>query len=158
MKLEPAAKTRDLVARLSEACGVPLPDAQLQSSQLMSWDQIREISRSMAIGSHGHTHTVLATLDTGAQKQELQISKSIVEREIGKSVMSIAYPVGGHEHFTHDTEAAAKHCGYSAAFSFATGTNTWRAMNRFAISRVSAPVSMSLIVAKARIPAFFAKR
>ena len=156
MKLEPAAKTKDLVERLAEACGEPLPDPQLQNSQLMSWDQIREMSRDMAIGSHGHTHTVLATLDVRAQKQELEISKSILERRISKPVTSIAYPVGGREHFTMETEKAAEQRGYRAAFSFATGTNSWNGMDRFAIGRVSAPVSMSLTVAKARIPAFFA--
>jgi peptidoglycan/xylan/chitin deacetylase (PgdA/CDA1 family) len=156
MKLEPAAKTKDLVARLADACGEPLPDPQLQDSQLMSWDQIRELSRDMAIGSHGHTHTVLATLDPEAQKQELEISKSILERQIGRPIVSVAYPVGGREHFTMETERAAEESGYRAAFSFATGTNSWSAMNRFAIGRVSAPVSMSLTAAKARIPSFFA--
>ena len=156
MKLEPAAKTRRLVERLAEACGEPLPDPQLQSSQLMSWDQIREMSRDMAIGSHSHTHTVLATLDPGAQKQELEISKSILERQIARPVASIAYPVGGREHFTTETEKTAEQCGYRLAFSFATGTNSWDSMDRYAISRVSAPVSLSLTVAKARVPAFFA--
>ena len=156
MKLEPAAKTKDLVERLAEACGEPLPDRQLQSGQLMSWDQIREMSRDMAIGSHGHTHTVLATLGPGAQKEELEMSKSILERQISRPVTSMAYPVGGREHFTLETEKTAEQCGYRAAFSFATGTNSWNSMDRFAISRISAPVSMSLAVAKARIPGFFA--
>src|SRR5260370_15063751 len=110
----------------------------------------------MAIGSHGNTHTVLATLDPGAQKQELEITKSILERQITRPVTSIAYPVGGREHFTMETETAAEQCGYRLAFSFATGTNSWNGMDRYAIGRVSAPVSVSLTVAKARIPAFFA--
>jgi peptidoglycan/xylan/chitin deacetylase (PgdA/CDA1 family) len=156
MKLESAVKTKSLVQRLAEACGEPVPDPQLQSSQLMSWDQIRELSRDMGIGSHGHTHTVLATLDAGAQKQELAISKSTLERELGKRVMSIAYPVGGPEHFTQETETAAEQCGYRAGFSFATGTNLWSGIDRFAIRRVSSPTTMSLAVAKARIPAIFA--
>ena len=155
MKLEPAAQTRDLVQRLADACGEPLPDPQMQDSQLMSWDQVRELSREMSIGSHGHTHTVLARLDPEQQRQELELSKSILERETGKAVTSIAYPVGGYEHFTPETERAAERCGYRAAFSFATGTNSWHAVDRFAIRRVSSPVTMSLTVAKARVPGFF---
>src|SRR5439155_22062407 len=60
MKREPASETAELVERLAEDCGEPLPDPELQASQLMSWDHIREISREMAIGAHGHTHRVLA--------------------------------------------------------------------------------------------------
>src|SRR5262249_29879813 len=121
MKIEPAAKTKDLVERLADVCGQRLPEPQLQSSELRTWDHIRELSRHMTIGSHGHTHTVLATLDAGAQKQELAISKSILESRIGKPVRSVAYPVGGYEHFTRETERSAEQCGYGAAFSFATG-------------------------------------
>ena len=156
MKIAPAVETRDLVARLADECGQPLPEPQLQASQLMSWDHLREMSREMAIGAHSHTHTVLATLDLAGQREELEISKSILERELGKPVRSVAYPVGGYEHFTPETEKAAEACGYRAAFSFATGTNDWRDMDRFAIARVSAPVSLSHAIAKARIPAFFA--
>jgi peptidoglycan/xylan/chitin deacetylase (PgdA/CDA1 family) len=156
MAAQPAAETRDLVDRLADACGEPLPDAQLQSSQLMNWDQIREMSRDMTIGSHSHTHTVFATMDAAAQKEDMALSKSILEREIGKPVASIAYPVGGYEHFTGETQKAAAECGFRIAFSFATGTNSWPDVNRLAIARVSSPVTMSLTVAKARIPQFFA--
>jgi len=156
MKRDPAVETANLLERLAGSCGVPQPDPRLQASQLMTWDQIREMSREMGIGAHGHTHTVLATLDAAAQRAELGTSKAILEREIGKPVRSVAYPVGGHEHFTSETRKAAEACGYRAAFSFATGTNTWHNMDRFAIARVSAPVSMSLTVAKARLPACFA--
>jgi peptidoglycan/xylan/chitin deacetylase (PgdA/CDA1 family) len=158
MKRDPAGETADLVERLAADCGEPLPDPQLQSAQLMTWDHIREMSRDMAIGAHGHTHTVLATLDAAGQRHELVVSKSTLEREIGRPVRSVAYPVGGREHFTPETEKAAEACGYRAAFSFATGTNEWPAMNRFAIARVSAPVTMSLTLAKARIPACFASK
>src|SRR5207245_2076237 len=97
-----------------------IPSYLIESRTVGWWDQIREMSRDMAIGSHGHTHTVLATLDVRAQKQELEISKSILERRISKPVTSIAYPVGGREHFTMETEKAAEQRGYRAAFSFAT--------------------------------------
>ena len=85
MKLEPAAKTRDLVERLAEACGEALADPELQSGQLMSWSQIREMSRSMTIGSHGHTHTVLATLDGAAQRgaPDFQIDRGARDRQDG---------------------------------------------------------------------------
>jgi peptidoglycan/xylan/chitin deacetylase (PgdA/CDA1 family) len=156
MALQPAGETRDLVQRLADACGEPLPDAALQSSQLMNWDQIREISRDMTIGSHSHTHTVLATMDAAAQKEDMALSKSILEREIGKPVASLAYPVGGYQHFTRETQKAAAECGFRIAFSFATGTNSWPDINRLAIARVSSPATMSLTVAKARIPRLFA--
>ena len=157
MKLEPYARSKDLVARLSEACRVPLPDLALQGAELMTWEHIRELARQgMGVGSHCHTHTVLAALDAEAQRRELATSKEILEGQLGATVRSLAYPVGGYSHFTAETRRLAALCGYRAAFSFGTGTNLWGAIDPYDIRRVSAPVNLSLMIAKVRLPGFFA--
>src|SRR5260370_38995810 len=50
MKLEPAAKTKDLVERLAEACGAPLPGPQLQTNQPAGRDQTPQMSRATSTG------------------------------------------------------------------------------------------------------------
>ncbi len=159
VSLAGADRTGGLLRKLAEACAVSLPAAELQDAQLMTWDHVRVLARAgMAIGSHSHTHAVLAALDGPGQRRELALSKQRLEEETGRPVHTVAYPVGGPEHFTRETCEIARECGYGAGFSFATGTNRWAAMDRFAIARVSAPAAMPLFAAKARIPDFFATR
>lgn len=156
---EPAASTTGLVARLEEACRVALPDAAFQSAQFMTWEQIRELhARGMAVGSHTHSHAVLATLDDEQQRVEMALSKQVLEERLGAPVRTLAYPVGHREHFTRESMKLAADCGYGAAFSFATGGNRWPTMDRYAIARVSAPASLALLMAKAQVPGFFAAR
>ena len=158
MTLERSGATDGLLDRLSIACNVPFPSAAEQSAELMTWDQVREVSDGIiTIGSHSHTHRVFATLDVNTQRQELELSKTIVERETGNPVRSIAYPVGGYRHFTADTQELARVCGYSLAYSFATGVNRCDQIRRFDVKRVSSPLTAGFLAAKASIPMFFAR-
>jgi len=105
----------------------------------MTWDQAREVSRNgVAIGSHTHTHRVLARLDEQAQRWELLESKLALEKHLGQAVHTIAYPVGRYGNFTPATMRIAGECGYKAAFSFRTGGNSLAAMNRYDMRRISA--------------------
>jgi peptidoglycan/xylan/chitin deacetylase (PgdA/CDA1 family) len=95
MKLKRGDRTATLIEDLSKVCEVPLPDPELQASQLMTWDQISEAASSrVAIGSHTHTHPVLATIDENAQRREMEESKLRLEQCLGTRVRTIAYPVG----------------------------------------------------------------
>ena len=124
MKHLNASQGETLVDDLSKACEVDLPSHALSDQQFMTWDQLRECDRSgITIGSHTHTHRVLATLDLATQKQELTISGAILEKNLGKKPRSFAYPVGGYEHFNTETVAMTQECGYDLAFSFLTGVN-----------------------------------
>jgi peptidoglycan/xylan/chitin deacetylase (PgdA/CDA1 family) len=156
MKLEPAVRTGALLAKLAEACEVNLPPLALQDSQLMTWDQIRQVAQDkIVIGSHTHTHRVLATLDGDTQQEELALSKAILEREIGQPVRSIAYPVGGLRHFTEQTEQLAKASGYALTFSYRTGLNGAANLAICHIKRASGPQQLSLVPAMSVFPKFF---
>jgi len=135
------------------------PEILQQDAELMTWDEIRELRNGgMSIGSHTNTHTVLATLPGEEQRRELEESKAALEERLGAPVRSIAYPVGTPAHFTAETCRLAQEAGYEAAFSFATGTNSWPRIHRFAIGRVSAPDRIPLFIAKVRMPLMFAAR
>ncbi len=158
MVREPYDFTRGLLDRLSVACEVDFPSREAQSAELMTWDEVRRVSRSVvSIGSQTHTHPVLATMDRGDQIDELATSKRVLEREIGKPVFSIAYPVGGPGHFTSETKEVAHLCGYSLGYSFATGVNSVSNLDRFDIKRVSSPLTAAFLAAKASCPALFAQ-
>jgi peptidoglycan/xylan/chitin deacetylase (PgdA/CDA1 family) len=138
MKLRKASETERLLPELSEACGVPLPDAGLRDEEVMTWPELVDVSRNgVAVGSHTHTHRVLATVDEETQRRELRESKAVLEERLECPVRTLAYPVGGYQHFTPATMRIAEECGYEGAFSFHTGANQAGATHRYNIHRIA---------------------
>jgi peptidoglycan/xylan/chitin deacetylase (PgdA/CDA1 family) len=65
---------------------------------------LREMSlNNIDIGSQTCSHQILSHLSEKEQLHEIAESKAILEREIGKEIISFAYPVGGIEAFTNIT-------------------------------------------------------
>lgn len=61
----------------------------------LSWDEIKELHDfGMWIGSHTFTHLHLKQLNVGVLKQEIEKSKTVVEKHIGEAVAVFAYPYG----------------------------------------------------------------
>jgi len=159
MHSTPAETTQDLLGRLAAACEVALPEREIQDRELMTWDHIREVAaHQMAIGSHGHTHRVLATLDPASQREELVLSKQVLEREIGRPVRAFAYPVGGYHTFTAETQRLARDVGYHLGFSFNTFVNEWACFDPFDVKRMMGPELSSLAASMAVLPGLFARR
>ena len=124
----------------------------------MTWDQIRDAQlKGINIGSHTHTHRVMSALALEEQKIELQISKKLIEEKIGKEVKSVAFPVGGYEHFHAESPGLAKEEGYKLAFSFHTGVNPIQKINAFDIKRIAPSSSLAVFEAGIKFPSFFAK-
>ena len=89
----------------------------------------------MCFGSHTHTHTILTKLSAAQQDEELRTSRAILERELGCTVDTLAYPRGKPETFSEDTFAALRNNGYSTAFSFYNGINRAGQMQAFNVTR-----------------------
>lgn len=114
---------RRFVCELLAALDSRLPTEDSEAC-FLNWQQVREMQQGgMEFGSHTHSHEVLSKLASDEQYEELQRSREILERELGRPVTTLAYPVGGRGAFTQDTQEIAKLCGYRAAFSFYGGFN-----------------------------------
>ena len=151
-KTLPAGQTEGLLSRLSDVCGVPIPPTDVQSAQLMTWDQVRALRRTgHAIGSHSLSHRVLATLEPGAQSNEITESRQLLQQATGGEIRSFAYPVGGPQHFNDHSVRCARIAGYSQAFSFNTGIASFPVEDPFRIPRESAK-SLELLKAKVMLP------
>jgi tetratricopeptide (TPR) repeat protein len=136
MKQEKYEHTKYLLSELSEACEVELPAPELQNQEILTWEQIREMAQHrIAIGSHTHTHRVLSTLNPSAQKEEMILSKLIIEENIGQPVLSISYPVGEPHYITAETSIIASISGYSLGFTTNTGVNDWRSIQPYGVKR-----------------------
>jgi peptidoglycan/xylan/chitin deacetylase (PgdA/CDA1 family) len=126
------------LSMLEDACGAARPGNSERC--FVTWDEAAAMLRGgMAIGSHAHTHEILAKLPQEEQVEELTTSKRILEERLGTPVHALSYPVGHEESFSAATREAASEAGYRVAFSFYGGYNRFGAMDRFDVRRY--PVS-----------------
>ena len=158
-RTRPAAETSDLLDRLAEASAVEPPSPEQQSAELMTWDQLREASAGVVtVGSHTHTHQVLATLDPKDQRDDLDRSRQMIEAELGHAPRTLAYPVGGYRHFNADTRREAQGSGFEMGFSFLTGFNTWGRISAFDVKRMAAAQTLPMLAGGTILPELFSWR
>jgi peptidoglycan/xylan/chitin deacetylase (PgdA/CDA1 family) len=125
------------IADLEKVCETRRPEGSADRL-FMNWEEAREMQQSgMAFGSHTHTHEILSKLAPAQQREELFSSREILERELGRQIDTLAYPVGQRYCFSEDTVEALKETGYRAAFSFYGGLNRPGQMQPFDIRRYS---------------------
>lgn len=111
--------------------------AHAPESRPMNWNQVREMSAAgMEFGSHTVNHPVLANLRQEDLWTELWESKHELERQIGKPVEVICYPVGGQEHFDERVQHLARGAGYRLGVSYIPGTNYGHTLDCFALRRL----------------------
>lgn len=159
LKFGSAEENATFLNELAAACDVAPPPKELCDKELMTWDQVRDCpSHGITIGAHTHSHRVLATLDVEMQRQELTTSKRLLEERLGQEVRSMAYPVGGYEHFNQETMVLARQCGYNLAFSFLTGTNQIGSLESYDIKRLDRQTDRSILAGVFAMPWLFGKR
>jgi peptidoglycan/xylan/chitin deacetylase (PgdA/CDA1 family) len=155
MKLAPHQQTASLVSELAKEADSPIPSRDLMDKELMTWGQLQEAHEAgITIGSHTCNHRVLATLNEEEQAEEIIESKNFLESRLDITVRSLAFPVGGLEHFNKTTLRLAEKAGYDLAFSFNTGVARIGEFNPFAIPRLGAPSDFKTFNAIFHFPNF----
>jgi peptidoglycan/xylan/chitin deacetylase (PgdA/CDA1 family) len=67
----------------------------LEGRPMLSWRSIQEMHKcGMVFGAHTMTHPDLTHLPMGEVKEEILVSKNIIENALGISVSTFAYPYG----------------------------------------------------------------
>lgn len=128
----------DYLLGLSNALALSLPSSNLQDHELMTWEQIKVLNDSgMTIGSHSHDHSILSRQDGVVLKSQLEKSVKILEDLLNKKINSIAYPVGGYNHFNEETKKVVKDIGLKLGFSYLTGVNQWDKVDPFDVKRMN---------------------
>ncbi|MFT5756249.1 MAG: peptidoglycan/xylan/chitin deacetylase (PgdA/CDA1 family) [Alteromonadaceae bacterium] len=119
----------------------------------MDWDMIKEMSRNVVdIGSQTCSHRILSHLTNNEQEHEIIHSKALLEEKTNEKVISLAYPVGGHEAYNETTIGITKSSGYKFAFTFIADINkSIDHNNRFTMSRFSIDNQCSINEIKQRI-------
>lgn len=109
--------------------------------KIVSWAQLRNLDDAgICIGNHTQTHPDLTELGNGSVRDEVRISKQILEDALGKSVDYFAYPYGRYNQVVRDV---IKDAGYKAACSTRSGFNGY-GIDHFALRRIEVYGSDSL--------------
>jgi O-antigen/teichoic acid export membrane protein/peptidoglycan/xylan/chitin deacetylase (PgdA/CDA1 family) len=116
---------QQIIEQLKAELQVEMTPDHIELSTPLSWDQVREMSRGgMEFGSHTVSHPILSTItDPMLLRFELDGSKATLEREIGKPVLALSYPVGGRDAVNDQVLAATAQAGYQCAFTYQSGAN-----------------------------------
>lgn len=81
----------------------------------LNWQNIKSLAEDgMSFGSHGHSHLVLTELSPGKLQEELDMPRSVMERETGLLLEYFSYPWGT---FNHRVKRHTKASGYKLAFA-----------------------------------------
>ncbi|MBA3503032.1 MAG: polysaccharide deacetylase family protein [Myxococcota bacterium] len=129
------------LTELAHAAGVDWSESQERdyaNELLMTWEQIRDLrDAGMAIQSHTRTHRVLQTLSPEQLVEELEGSRSDLERELKERVYAISYPVGHAIDDRFDMRRALRAAGYTIGFTNATGVQHARSTaDRYSVRRM----------------------
>lgn len=85
----------------------------------LTWEQLRNLSMDgVHIESHSASHGKLAQCHGRELREELENSKKILEREVGRTVKAISYPGGSYNEAVME---AAREAGYMVGFTTENG-------------------------------------
>jgi peptidoglycan/xylan/chitin deacetylase (PgdA/CDA1 family) len=123
------------IDELETACESSRPLANAERC-FLSWDEARQMQQDgMMFGSHTHTHEILSKISTECQRQEVSLSRKILQHELRRNIDTLAYPVGASHTFSDETIKILREAGYRAAFSFYGGFNKPGVVQPFDIRR-----------------------
>lgn len=127
LKDQPDTVRREYVERIDEQLCEYMPsEAELAPHYPLNWDQILLMSSAgMEIGSHTHSHPILAKLaDTETIDHELKHSRELIERHTGQRCLALAYPEGLDYAIDQRVVSAAERAGYAFALTSLRGVSS----------------------------------
>lgn len=138
IKLIPADVMKNYIKKLPSLLDVTIPNKESESHQL-NWSQVKRMeSRGIDFGTHTMSHPILTRISVEEVLEELSGSKSRLEIEIGKPIVSFAYPNGTHSDFNSIIERLVEEVGYEIAFTLLPGLNSYKNVqkNPFEVKRI----------------------
>lgn len=114
-----------LLDELAAESGAPWDEAierRFAEQMLMTWDQVRALADAgMDVESHTARHRPLASLPVAEAAADLVESRATLERELGREVRAISYPIGQRIAARPPLVEAVRAAGYRIGFSNASG-------------------------------------
>jgi peptidoglycan/xylan/chitin deacetylase (PgdA/CDA1 family) len=93
----------------------------------MGWDDARRLrDAGFELGGHTVHHEILARLDDACARAEVTGVRAALERELGPTDATFAYPFGRRWDYDERSRAAVREAGFSHAVTTHAGTNDAR--------------------------------
>jgi len=91
----------------------------------LQWHQVMEMVESgiVSVGSHGATHVILTRCNAARARNELLLSKQLIEKRTARSCRSFCYPNGQVGCFDRETKGWLQEFGYSCGVTTVFGMN-----------------------------------
>lgn len=138
LKALPDAEKKKWVNELPTQLDARPPKGYFQNL-MMNWNQVREMSRNgIEFGGHTIKHPILSRVSLEQARAEINGSISQIEKELGKSILSFAYPNGLNNDVNSSIENITADAGCKVAFTLINGPVSLREVksNPFAIRRI----------------------
>jgi peptidoglycan/xylan/chitin deacetylase (PgdA/CDA1 family) len=91
-------------------------------ARMLTWRQTAEIAGAgIEIGAHGHSHAQLDQLGQAALREELQLSRCLLEDRLGRQITTMAYPYG---YSSARVRREVRGAGYTSACAVANAVMT----------------------------------
>ena len=113
---------------------------------MCSWEELRELDKlGFSIQSHGVNHSHFSELTVEQLKQEVVVSKEMLEQELNKTIEAFSFPYGDNGLNQEKTDGILKDAGYTAAFLFNGDPIDTLIPNPFRIQRVAIGADTNLV-------------
>lgn len=135
-RLPPADRERRL-AELARQVNVPVPARPPAEYELVSWEELRALTRSglVDVGSHTRTHRSLADAGADESWDEIDGSRRALEQRLDTEIATFCFPYGLPSDYRPDQVEMVARAGYACAVASHFGYVT-PASNRFALPRI----------------------
>ncbi|MFA7059645.1 MAG: polysaccharide deacetylase family protein [Pedobacter sp.] len=122
-----------------------------RDTMMLCWDDIRVMQRSgFEIGSHAHSHDMIAKMPSQLAHKNIAASKRVIETELNTEIVSFAYPYGHKDAYAKWTGKILRDLGFRAACTQMGGALTVR-NDLFELPRIGIKGSDSLDVFKHKV-------
>jgi len=139
----PALVERGLVATLYVTTGVLRkggPAAEPWGQRMLDWGQLPELEAAgTEIGAHSHTHPELDAVRRRRAREEIFLSRDLLESYLQHPVRSFAYP---HGYSDARVRAMVREAGFKSACAVKNAVS-WTGDDRFALARLTIMSSTS---------------
>jgi len=128
----------DWDAAITRLCGDLACDTEgiTHGFEKLRWTEIEEMARdNISFGAHTHTHPLLTSIPLDRAREEILLSKRILEERLTMPVTLFAYPNGSHRDFHIEIKESLQEMGFLCAVTTIHGVNT-SATDPFQLRRV----------------------
>lgn len=117
LKMFDPVQISNLIVELEKNISSPIEEDRL----MLTWEEILEMSENnIEFGSHTQNHVILTQVKKEEVYKELEGSRNILEKKIGKRVSFLSYPNGNYDDYVLDVTRLT---GYLSAFTCVSGIN-----------------------------------